>query len=100
MNSSDWRWPRKLRKLLSTQQPEPAQQAQRIVSTQLHIVLPARVGVIAVTLYYVLGSGWSKEMESTYKVVLDNLTVCFFIYIACIIVASAVFLLRRYLPAG
>jgi len=100
MKSSDWI--RKLRALLSTQQPEPAQQAQRIVNTQLHIVLPARVGVVAVTLYYVFTSGWREELQkqSTYQVVLDNLTVFFYIYVACIVAATAVFLLWRRFPPG
>ena len=35
---------------LLTFRPEPEQQARRIVKMQLHIVLPAKVGIIAVIL--------------------------------------------------
>ena len=48
MNLNAWRWIKGLNKLLSTRQPEPARQAERIVAMQLHMVLPTKAGVVAV----------------------------------------------------
>ena len=42
MKLTERRWRRGLRQLLAAMRPEHAPQVQRIVSMQLHIVMPAR----------------------------------------------------------
>jgi signal transduction histidine kinase len=79
MNLIDSRW---LRGLLETSRPEPAQQAERIVAMQLHIVLPAKAGLIAVVLYYHFSSDAFLAGQSTYSLMLEILRTFFFIYVA------------------
>ncbi len=52
---------------------EPPEQAERIVAMQLHIVLPVKVGVIAVVLYYLFYAGWLSEELTTRWVVQETL---------------------------
>jgi signal transduction histidine kinase len=100
MNVSQWRWVQGIKRLLSTQQPEPAQQAERIAAMQLHIVLPAKAGVIAVALYYIVYSDLFHEAQSTYKVVLENMQWYLWIYLSCNLVAGLIFGLRKRFPPG
>jgi signal transduction histidine kinase len=93
-------WLRRVRKLLSTQQPQPEQQAQRIVAMQLHIVLPAKAGVIAVVLYYLFLSGWFYDTPTTQLVVHETMKGYFVVYVLCNIVAAVVLSLWRRFPAS
>ncbi len=100
MKPSNWRWIEGWKKLLSAPETEPAQQAERITTMQLHIVLPAKAGVVAVGLYYVFYSDWFQEASSTYGVALDVVHGYFPIYILCNLAATVIFILRRRFPAG
>src|SRR5690349_8262624 len=100
MKFTDWEQIKQLRKLLSTDRPEPSQQAARIVAMQRDIVLPAKAGIILVVLYYLFYSGWFYEVPTTRSVVQEMLKSFFQIYILCNAVAA--FLLcfwRRFPPA-
>jgi len=89
----------RLSRLLVPSRPEPAQQARRIVAMQLHIVLPAKIGIAAIAIYY-LFSGWSSETSDTYMVVLQTLQEYFFIYLLCNLVTSLIFIFRHRFPPG
>lgn len=85
---------------LLTFRPEPEQQAQRIVKMQLHVVLPAKAGIIAVILYYVFTTAWNQEAPSAHDVALDFLKRYFLIYSACNIGISGFFIFwKRFPPA-
>ena len=77
MKSEEWRWIQWLKKLLSTQQPEPTTQAEKIVAMQLQIVLPAKVGVIAVVIAYLYHSDWllgeSSQVPSLHLIAIEML---------------------------
>jgi signal transduction histidine kinase len=96
MKLLDSRWT----KGLLTFRPEPEQQARRIVKMQLHIVLPAKAGIIAVILSYVFTSAWAQEAPSAHDVALDFLRRYFLVYSACNIGIGALFVYWRRFPPG
>jgi signal transduction histidine kinase len=99
MNSPTSRAIRWLKNLLATSQPEPASQAERIVRMQLHIVIPAKVGVIAVALYYVLFSSWFRDQSTPRIVALQFLNGFFIAYLIANVFGFFVFLMwRRFQP--
>jgi len=100
MKYLDWQTFKGLPKLLATSPAEPPQQAERIVAVQLHIVLPVKVGVIAVVLYYLFYAGWLTEELTTRWVVEQTLQRFFLIYVVCNAVAGVVLLLWRRFPPG
>jgi signal transduction histidine kinase len=92
--------PRWLKGLLTTSRPEPAQQAERIVAMQLHIVLPAKAGLIAVVLYYHFSSAAVADVQSIYGLMLEILRPFFFIYVAANFAVGAFFYFwNRFPPA-
>src|SRR5271154_893188 len=95
MNLIDSRW---LKGLLATSRPEPAQQAQRIVAMQLHIVVPAKAGLIAVVLYFYFSSGAFSDVPSTYNLMLEILGLIFYIYVAGNFAAAAFFYFWNRFP--
>ena len=104
MNPTDWRWLQGLKTLLATQEPEPARQAERIVAMQLHVVLPAKAGVVAVVLYYLFYSGWLQEQASeppsAHWIAVEMLQRYFTIYVSCNVLVAAFFILRHRFPPG
>src|SRR5208283_1945289 len=100
MKPLDWQTFKGLPKLLATPPAEPPKQAERIVAMQLHIVLPVKVGLIVIALYYLFYSGWVSEELTTRWVVQQALQRFFLIYVACNAVASIVLLLWRRFPPG
>jgi anti-sigma regulatory factor (Ser/Thr protein kinase) len=85
---------------LFTFRPEPEQQARRIVNMQLHFVLPAKAGIIAVILYYVFSSGWTQEAASEHDIALDILRRYFLVYSACNIAIAPFFIFWKRFPFG
>lgn len=100
MKLLDWQTFKGLPKLLATSPAEPPQQAERIVAVQLHIVLPVKVGVIAVVLYYLFYAGWLAEELTIRWVVQQTLQRFFLIYVVCNAVASIVLMFWRRFPPG
>ena len=104
MNLTEWRGIRGLKKLLTTRQLEPTRQAERIVAMQLHVVLPAKAGVVAVVLAYLFHSGWlqdqAAETPSAHWIAVELLQRYFAIYVSCNILISVFFILRRRFPPG
>jgi signal transduction histidine kinase len=94
MKFLDSRWT----KGLWTFRPEPEQQARRIVRMQLHVVLPAKAGIIAVILYYIFSSEWNLEAISAHDVALDFLKKYFLIYTACNLGMGMFFVYWRRFP--
>ncbi|MBU6410314.1 MAG: hypothetical protein KGR98_07995, partial [Verrucomicrobia bacterium] len=52
--------------------PAPAERVQRIAAMQLHIVIPAKLGVAIIALHY-LFSGWFSEEVAVYILVVGLL---------------------------
>jgi signal transduction histidine kinase len=100
MNLSVWRWIKGLNKLLATGQPEPTRQAERIATMQLHVVLPAKAGVIAVVLYYISQHGSFAEEETNRGVAVDWLGSYFVVFVVANFIAFFLFLFWRKLPPG
>ena len=96
MKVLDSRW----MKGLLTFRPEPEQQARRIVRMQLHVVLPAKVGIILVILLYVFTSEWTQEGPNTHDVALNFFRTYFLIYSACNLCVGAIFVKWRRFPPG
>jgi signal transduction histidine kinase len=100
MNLSVWRWIKELNKLLFTGQPEPVRQAERIAAMQLHVVLPAKAGVIAVVLYYISHHGSFAEEETNRGVAVDWLGNYFVAFLIVNFIAFFLFRFWRKLPPG
>jgi signal transduction histidine kinase len=101
MRFIDWKWMKGLARLLLTPRPEPTRQAERIAAMQLHIVLPARLGVIAVVLYYLYHSDWFNQPPIERTVVLETLQwFIFSIYVISNIFAGAIFAAHRGFSPG
>ena len=98
MKLANWHWAQGIWKLLATRRLEPTRQAERIVTVQLNIVLPAKAGVIAVVLYYVFLSGWAYEVESIRQTVQEALKWYLFVYIFCNLIAAGVLWFWRKFP--
>lgn len=100
MKLFDWERLKKLRGLLATNQPEPVQQAERIVRMLRDVVLPAKVGVCFVVVYYLFYSGWFYEEKNMTSVVMDYFKNYFLIYVLCNFVGALLFVSWRRLPPG
>jgi signal transduction histidine kinase len=100
MKSIDWESLKGLRKMLATSRLKPTRQAERIVAMQLHIVFPARIGVIAVVLYFLSYSGWFSEVPTTRTVVMETLRGFFLAYILSNAIAGLVLGFWRRFPPG
>jgi len=99
MKLLDWQTFKGLPQLLATAPAEPPQQAERIVGMQLHIVLPVKVGVIAVAIYYLFYAGWLSEEMTVRWVVQEVLQRFFQIYVGCNVLAALVlWFWRRFRP--
>jgi signal transduction histidine kinase len=85
---------------LLTFRPEPEQQARRIVRMQLHVVLPAKVGIIAVVLWYVFTSDWTQEAPNTHDLALNFFRTYFLVYSACNLCVGAIFVNWKRFPFG
>jgi signal transduction histidine kinase len=97
MKIFDWERLKKLRRLLATDRPEPAQQAERIVVMQRDVVLPAKAGVGLVVLGYLFYYGWLEE-QSTRLVVLETIKHYSEIYLGCTLAGAFFFISWRRLP--
>lgn len=100
MNLNVRRWIKGLKKLFSTRQPESSRQAERIVAMQLHVVLPAKVGVIGVVSYYIFHYNWLSEQETIREVAVEVLRRYFAVFVFLNFVAFLMFLFWRRLPPG
>ena len=100
MKLIEWENLKGLGHMLAPGRREPTQQAARIVAMQLHIVFPAKAGVVAVVLYYLSNMGWFDGAPTPHTVYLELLQKLFFIYIFCNVVAAACFIFWRRFPAG
>lgn len=101
MRVLEWLEKRGLSGLLFTKRPEPAEHARRIVAMQLRIVLPIKMGVIAVAFYYLVTSGWwLYGVTTTRGLLLEMLKWYYCIYTFCNVIAFVLFLLWRRFPPG
>jgi len=98
MKLLDWQSLKGLPRLLMTPRAEPPQQAERIVTMQLHIVLPAKAGIIVFALYYLFYSGWLVEEPTTRWVVEETLQRFFLVYVAGNVIATVILMLWRRFP--
>ena len=98
MKFIEWQRLKGLGQMLAPERGQPAQKAARIVAMQLHIVFPAKVGLVAVVLYYLSNIGWFDSTPTPHTVVLELLQQLFFVYIFFNILAGIFFALWRYLP--
>jgi len=95
-----WQWLKAFPALLSTPRPEPARQAERIVAVQYRFVMPVRIGVLAVALYFIFSSDWLYGPPNTQTILVQTLRNFFIVYIVCNSVAAALFFSWQRLPPG
>jgi len=98
MKPLNWERLKKLRGLLATDRPEPQQQAERIVTMLRDVVLPAKLGLCLVVLYYMFYSGWLLDEQTSRSVTLETLKKFFLVYLACNFVGGILFASWRRLP--
>src|SRR5579863_5374924 len=100
MKPGYWQWFKGLPALLAAPRPDPAIQAQRIISMQRRILLPVRTAVIAIVLYYFFSIDWSAGPPSIQTVVLETLRSFLLVYVVCNIIAALIFFCWRRFPTG
>jgi signal transduction histidine kinase len=100
MKFTEWRWKKGLTELLAAMRPEHEPQARRIVAMQLHIVMPAKAGVIGIVLYFLFYSNWLPAVTTTPGVVMEMLQRYFIVYSICNIAATVMLLRWRRFPPG
>ncbi|HEX3624390.1 MAG TPA: HAMP domain-containing sensor histidine kinase [Verrucomicrobiae bacterium] len=98
MKSGSWQWYKGFGAMLTTPRPDPAHQAQRIVSMQRRILLPVRTAVIAVVLYYLFSVDWSSGQSGTQKVVLQALRSFMLVYVVSNVIAALIFFSWKLFP--
>ncbi|HEV2329415.1 MAG TPA: HAMP domain-containing sensor histidine kinase [Verrucomicrobiae bacterium] len=99
MKSGSWQWLKDLPAALAAPRPDPAYQAQRIISIQRRILLPVRTAVIAVVLYYLFSVDWSGGQSGVQRVVLEALRGFMLLYVVCNVVSALIFFSWRLFPA-
>jgi signal transduction histidine kinase len=98
MNITSWQRLKWASRLLTFPQPEPAEQAARILAVQRNIVLPTRLMVTAVVFYYLFHSHWEDQSEQTMpqEVVFETLQSYFIFYILFAGLSGTLLILRRF----
>ncbi len=100
MKLDPWQWLKTFPGLFAAPRPEPLRQAERIVSVQRRIVMPVKVGVIAVTLYFAFSFDWLSGPANTQTVIFGTLRSFFLVYIFCNVVAGVIFFSWKRFPPG
>jgi signal transduction histidine kinase len=100
MKPGPWQWLKTFPGLFVAPRTEPLWQAERIVSVQRRIVLPVKVGVIAVALYFAFSFDWLSGPANTQTVIFGTLRSFFLVYVFCNVVAGVVFFLWKRFPPG
>jgi signal transduction histidine kinase len=94
-----WQKPKWFPRFLATPVPEPHEHAARILSIQRNIILPTKLVVTVMVLYY-LFSRWpdssSSNWESTSQIVLETLQRFFIFYIIFNAMAAILLVIRRF----
>ena len=81
MNIASWHRLKWASRLLAMPVPEAAQQEARILSMQRNIVLPTRLVVTAIVLYYLFYSRWPDEVSNPREVMHETLQRYFIFYL-------------------
>lgn len=100
IKSGSFQWYKGLSALLATTRPDPAHQAQLIISIQRRILLPVRTAVIAVVLYYFFSVDWYGGQPGIQRVVLQALRSFMLAYVVCNVIAALIFFSWRWFPTG
>lgn len=100
MKTGPWQWLKALPGLLAAPRPQPARQAERIVSVQRRFVMPVRMGVLGVVLYFVFSSDWLSGNPNTETVVLLTVRGFFQFYLVCNVAAAVMFFSWKRFSAG
>lgn len=100
MKSGSWQLLKGLPALLAAPRPDPARQAQLIISMQRRIVLPVRSVVVAVVLYYVFSVSWAGGPPSTQTVIFEALRSFLILYVICNVIAAVIFYSWKWFPAA
>lgn len=100
MLTGSWQWLKRLPALLAVPRPEPAERAQRTVTLQRHIILPARFVALAVVFYQLYQSPWLGHVVTAYEVVFRTIQNVFAAYALLIVAAAVLFYVVRRFPPG
>ena len=100
MKLIEWEHIKGLRQMFALDRREPTQQAARIVAMLRNIVLPAKLGIVLVVLYFLFYSGWSYDVPTLRSVWQDTLKGFFPIYVLGNVAAFVVLRLWRRFPPG
>jgi len=87
-------------RLLAPPPSEPARHAQRSLTLQKHLVLPAKLVVIGVVFYYLFLSKWAAGLDTTYGVALDKMQDFFGPYVLLNLLVAVSFIVVQRFPAA
>ena len=100
MKFGAWHWLERLPAMLAVPRPEAAEYTRRIVTLQRNIILPARLLVVAIVLYYLYNSPWLSRVVNNYGVMFETLLNVFAGYALVVLVATVLFYVVRRFPPG
>lgn len=101
MKSGLRRWVKRLPAMLTAPPSEPAERAQRTVTLQRNIILPARLVVIGVVFYKLyFQSPWLITAATSYGVLLETIQNTFNAYVFLILGATVLLTVVRRPPPG
>lgn len=100
MKFGAWQWWKRLPGTLAAPRLEPTEQAQRILTIQRNIIMPARLLVVAIVLYQFYNSPWLNNAVTTYAVVFETLQKVFVAYAFLALFTTVVFYVVRQFPPG
>ena len=69
MKFGAWQWLKRLPATLGAARPEPKEQAERILTLQRNIIMPARLLAVAFVFYYLYNTPWLSKVVSDYGVI-------------------------------
>lgn len=98
MRTGSWQWLKRLQTAMVAPRLDPAEHAQRIVTQQRNIILPARVLVVVVVLYNLYTSPWLGDAVTTAGVVFETVQGILQAYAMFLLAVTVLFYVVRRFP--
>ena len=93
-------WLKRLPATLAAARPEPREHAERILTLQRNIIMPARLLAVAFVLFYLHNSPWLSRAVNEYGVMFETIENTFAACALLAVVAAVIFYVPRRFPPG
>lgn len=100
MKFGAWQWFQRLLGMLASAHREPSEQAQRVVTLQRNVILPARLIIATGVLYQLYNTPWLNDIVNTYGVIFETIQQVFASYALLVLAVTVLFYVVRKFPPG